>query len=172
MVLFPASTQDRVRSRLILVVLACAVAASAALTWEAYVSTRSHRLAAEAALRDYAGFAAAEFSAKAGDHLAMVASMAFMTPHQLATHRASGASLAPPAVIGNSLRMMRNCNCGAMLPALYYFRLDPPSLTMSTDGGKPPAPVARWIIDTLTKRTLATDSAGRFEAAYIFGEAG
>lgn len=61
--------RSRPRSASLFAILLLAVALAGVLTYEAWDAARSHRATAERTLRDYASFAAWEFSVSAKEHL-------------------------------------------------------------------------------------------------------
>jgi signal transduction histidine kinase len=115
------------------------------LAYQAWDAARSHRATAEGAIRDYASFAAWEFSLSAKEELyKTLVSIFGPVRHEKPLGR--GSRLAPPGILAHALteRML----CADDSP--YFFRLDLPEKTIAIHGKHPPAAMQRWIRDTIT----------------------
>lgn len=100
------------------------LAITARLTLDARSAERSHRAAAESALRDYAGFAAWEFERHLSGHMRSHLMMS-LSPIQ-ESRRRSDPFLPPPSVLTDHAG---ECDCGFKKDIAFAFRLE-------LDGGK------------------------------------
>ncbi len=145
----PSRLRTRPRSASLFAILLLTVALAGVLTYEAWDAARSHRATAERTLRDYASFAAWEFTISAKDHLYSTLIWIFgpvahedpLMPHE---------PLKAPKVLARL--MTKDFQCPDSVR--YYFRVDLPSKNLVIDGTAPSPAVQRWIADT-----VATDVA-------------
>src|SRR5437016_1745675 len=132
------------RSSPTVAILLLTVGLAGVLTYEAWDSARSHRATAEGALRDYASFAAWEFSLSAKEELYMTLVSIFSpVSHEEPARR--GAALEPPWVLAHSLTDRVLCPNQTR----YFFRLDLPQRRLVIDGQRPTPQMQRWIRDTI-----------------------
>src|SRR5919205_4593779 len=114
------------------------------LAYQAWDAARSHRATAEAALRDYASFAAWEFSIAAKEELYQTLVSIFgPVAHQKPLPH--GAHPAPPSILASSLA--QRVLCPDQTP--YFFRLDLPTKALVVHGRAPSPAIERWIRDTI-----------------------
>ena len=119
------------------------------LAHQAWDAARSQRATAEGALRDYASFAAWEFSLSAKEELYKTLVSVFgPVAHQKPLPR--GSDLAPPSILAHALTDRVLCRDNTP----YFFRIDFPKKSMAIHGKHPSAAMLRWIRDT-----IATDVA-------------
>src|SRR5918998_5995876 len=114
------------------------------LAYQAWDAARSQRAAVEGALRDYASFAAWEFSLSAKEELYKTLVSVF-GPVRHEKPLARGAQLAPPSILAHALT--ERVLCPDDTP--YFFRLDLPRKTIAVYGRHPSPDMARWIRDTI-----------------------
>lgn len=134
----------RRRSSPTVAILVLTVALAGVLTYEAWDAARSHRATAEGALRDYAAFAAWEFSLSAKEELYQTLVSIFGPVAHEEPVRA-GAKLAPPDILAHSLTERVLCPDESR----YFFRLDLPAKTVAVSGIPPSRDMQRWIRDTI-----------------------
>jgi signal transduction histidine kinase len=114
------------------------------LAYQAWDAVKSHRATAEGALRDYAAFAAWEFSLSAKEELYQTLVSVFApVRHEKALAR--NARLAPPSILAHALT--KRVLCADQTP--FFFRLDLPRKTMAVHGQRPSAAMERWVRDTV-----------------------
>jgi signal transduction histidine kinase len=123
-------------------VLAVALAVVALLAVQAWLTTRSHRRAAEGALRDYAAFAAWQYGREAVRRLDLATDLV------LSHARAARIPVRPDALL-EPAREAARCGCGPLLPARTYFRLDLKDGTAIFGGALPDEALREWLADTL-----------------------
>jgi signal transduction histidine kinase len=115
------------------------------LAYQAWDAARSQRVTAEGALRDYASFAAWEFSLSAKEELYKTLVSVFgPVAHQKPLPR--GAQPAPPSILAHALTDRVLCRDDTP----YFFRIDLPQKSMMIHGKHPSAAMQRWIRDTIT----------------------
>ena len=142
----------RRNSALAIVLLTAAVALAAVLAYQAQIAARSHRRAAERALRDYASFAAFELTQHARLQTLSTLMTAFVTqvaridPENIAGTLPSVGEFAAEA-------RQRDLYCRCLGGARVFFRYDWSSGAIATTDGSVPPPVLKWIRDTVTTHT-------------------
>jgi signal transduction histidine kinase len=148
-------------SRFLILLLALTVALAALLAFEAQRATRSHRVTAERALRDYATVAAWEFLTATGESLDRLLSQAFGPV--LGTPAASPYdSLPTPAAFASSASGVLPC-MGSPGAERFTFLLDLRSGALTTDGPAS-APARAWLRDSVAARSArGQPAAGRAE---------
>src|ERR671925_1222474 len=104
------------------------------LAYQAWDAAKSHRATAEGALRDYAAFAAWEFSLSAKEELYQTLVSVF-GPVRHEKPLARAARLAPPSILEHELT--ERVLCSDQTP--YFFRLDLPRKKMVIHGKRPSA---------------------------------
>jgi signal transduction histidine kinase len=151
----------RSTSRFLILLLALTVALAAMLAFEAQRATRSHRVTAERALRDYATVAAWEFLTATGEALDRTLGQAFGPV--LGTPAASPYdSLPSPAAFAAGASAMLPCGPSGGAER-FTFLLDLRSGALTTDGPAS-APARAWLRDSVTARSgRGTPAAGRAE---------
>jgi signal transduction histidine kinase len=92
----------------------------AGLVYNAWAAERSHRAAAENAVRDYAAFAAWQFNRQARGILASHLSMSVAPAHELALAVRRGVLPPPDAMVAHT----EACDCGFRQEARFAFRVD------------------------------------------------
>jgi signal transduction histidine kinase len=133
-------------SRFLILLLGLTLALAGLLAVEAVRATRSHRVTAERALRDYATVAAWEFLSAADEQLERSAAPALgpvagspaASPYDSLP---SAASLSPAA---DSL-----LPCGAARDSSFAFALDLRTGALTTHGGAPSPRLRTWLADTV-----------------------
>ncbi|HUQ19591.1 MAG TPA: HAMP domain-containing sensor histidine kinase [Gemmatimonadaceae bacterium] len=137
----------RPRSRLLVALLALALALTAVLAYQAATSERSQRRAAERALHDYASFAMWQLNQQASQELLSAMIATFIVP-LTRVDPDKPASWPTPADFMAASRM-------PYVPAKYldgvrfYFRFDWRDSTISIAGQEPSAKVLHWVSDTV-----------------------
>jgi signal transduction histidine kinase len=154
--------------RFLIVLLALTVALAGLLAYEAQRATRSHRVTAERALRDYAAVAGWEFVGATSEELDRALTGAL--GHVLGTPAASPYdSLPAAAAVAPSAGTLLRCPDGAS-PRHLVFAFDFRNGTLTTS-----APVSadlrRWLADSVAARgRMGRPAPGRAEL--LWGEAG
>src|SRR3712207_1734499 len=134
----------RRRSSPSIAILLLTATLTGALAYEAWDAATSHRATAEGALRDYAAFAAWEFSLSAKEELYQTLVSIFgPVRHEKPLPR--GARRAPPSILAHALTEKVLCHDQTS----YVFRLDVPHRKMVVHGKHPSADMQRWIRDTI-----------------------
>ncbi len=139
-------------SRFLILLLGLTLALAALLGVEAVRATRSHRVTAERALRDYATVAAWEFLSAFDDRLQRAASAALgpVAGNPAASPYDSLASAAALAPAADSL-----LPCGATTDSSRFaFALDLRSGALTTLGAAPSAALRAWLGDTIAAAAL------------------
>jgi signal transduction histidine kinase len=134
----------RRRSSPSIAILVLTATLAGVLAYQAWDAARSQRATAEGALRDYASFAAWEFSLSAKEELYKTLVSVF-GPVRHEKPLARGAQLAPPSILAHALT--ERVLCPDDTP--YFFRLDLPRKTIAVYGRHPSPDMARWIRDTI-----------------------
>jgi signal transduction histidine kinase len=134
----------RRRSSPSIAILLITATLAAVLAYQAWDAARSQRATAEGALRDYASFAAWEFSLAAKDELYQTLVSVF-GPVRHEKPLARGADPAPPSILAHSLTNRVLCRDDSP----YFFRIDLPRRSMKIHGKHPSASMQRWIRDTI-----------------------
>jgi signal transduction histidine kinase len=137
----------RSRTTSLVAILLLTVALAAFLAYEAWDAARSHRATAERAIRDYAKFAAREFSVSAKEVLYSTLAWAFGPAAAIEPGDLDG-RLPPPSILDQEKSSHLLC---ARDSARYFFRLDLRDGSLVTSGDVPPASMRRWMLDTLPK---------------------
>ena len=151
----------RSTSRFLVLLLALTVALAAMLAFEAQRATRSHRVTAERALRDYATVAAWEFLTATGEAVDRALGQAFGPV--LGTPAASPYdSLPSPAAFAVTAAALLPCG-PSTAGKRFTFLLDLRSGALTTDGAASPSARA-WLSDSVTARSRrGVPTAGRTE---------
>jgi signal transduction histidine kinase len=137
----PVFTPRRFRRWLLPALTVVAVAVTARLALEAWRATERHRIAAEASLRDNAGFAALTFRSQAVTRAWLGSDAIF---REVGHGRAAAAAgpLPPLRVLRQAAQRFARCgDCGPVLHPSAYFRFVMADSTLEVDG--PPLPPAR-----------------------------
>ena len=144
------TTREPVSSRasLTAALLVAAVAIAGLLAWQAYTSARSHRAAAEKALRDYAMLAADEFARRTVARLGYSGYYALVTDLRNAT----AATLPDPAALRASAD--ESTRAAAELPRV-IFRYSPQTRRLETSGPPLDAETRAWITRALEEAAAA-----------------
>jgi signal transduction histidine kinase len=140
------------RSTPLVAILLLTVAIVAFMAYEAWDAARSHRATAERAIRDYASFAAWEFTVNTKDVFHYNVSWVF-TPVANIRLRGPRQALPSPAVLASEKTVGLQC---AGDSARYFFRLDlreqpGAAAAFVTSGDVPAAAMRAWILDTIPK---------------------
>ena len=145
----------RSRTTSLVAILMLTVALAAFLAYEAWDAARSHRATAERAIRDYAKFAAWEFSVSAKEVLYSTLASAFSPTGMLDARDLEG-PLPGPAILDREKSSHLLC---ARDSSRYFFRLDLRDGSFVTSGDTPAASMRRWMVDTLpgNAKTYKTD---------------
>lgn len=141
-----------------LAILLAALAVVSALVFQAFRAEQDQRATASHALREYAGFAAWEFSSNIKEEMWLAMTELLRPAEQLELHRPGAAMPSPLMLLEQNRRLMRCSDCSsARIPASYYFRLDLNDTAITTilgDGAeaREPARLERqWLRDTITR---------------------
>ena len=116
---FGRSGAPRSRTRTLVAILLLTAGLAGVLAWQAADAAHSHRATAEGAMRDYANFAAYEFTSYSKDVLYSSVLYAFR-PIETLEASATG-PLPDPSVLATEKNRKLLCNCDS---SRYYFRLD------------------------------------------------
>jgi signal transduction histidine kinase len=145
----PTLQLPRIRQpRLVLLValLILSFAATAVLAYQAQDAARSHRVAAERALRDYASFAAMNFAVHSKEALYGTITSVLYQPGEM------GLGAPTAYTLPKSVARRATITCGGKVvdSTLYFFRLEIPNARISRDRGCVPHVVRAWVVDTVT----------------------
>lgn len=139
------SRSPRSRSTMLVAVLLLTVVLAAVLAYEAWLAAHSHRVTAERTLRDYATFAAWEYSSSIKE--ALYANIAWLfTPIGHEYPLKKGEHLKDPGVLLRPEAEHKLCPGDS---AQYAFRLDLKKGTLTFAGHPPNAQQQAWIRDTI-----------------------
>ncbi|MEP6619016.1 MAG: HAMP domain-containing sensor histidine kinase [bacterium] len=132
------------RSSPTVAILVLTVVLAGVLTYEAWDAARSHRATAEGTLRDYASFAAWEFSisVKEGLYQTLVSTFG---PVMHQDPQMPGDKLAPPSILASAIAKRVQCPDEPN----YFFRIDVADKDIIFSGQPPSADIQRWIRDTV-----------------------
>jgi signal transduction histidine kinase len=139
----------RTRSTSLVAILLLTMGLAAFLAYEAWDAARSHRLTAERTIRDYARFAAWEFSANTKEHLHSTLAFVF-SPVAKLDPRWLMDDLPAPDILGGPKVAHLQCTGDS---SRYYFRLDlrrGHGDELVTSGDVPSPVMLAWIRDTVT----------------------
>jgi len=129
-------------SRSLVLLLSLTVALAGLLAYEAQRATRSHRVTAERALRDYATVAARELATASAEALEGIVAPA-LNPVVGSPAASPYDPLPPPSSIAAAADGI--LGCGATDKGRTYFALDFRSGTLSTAGAVPDPETAAWL---------------------------
>ena len=151
----PGTRQFRSRTTSLVAILMLTVALTAFLAFEAWDAAHRHRATAERAIRDYAKFAAWEFSVSAKEVLYSTLAWAF-SPTGTLDARDLDAPLPGPSILDHEKSSHLLC---ARDSSRYFFRLDMRDGSFVTSGDEPATSMRTWMLDTLPKnaRTYKSD---------------
>src|SRR5687768_157286 len=137
----------RSRSALLVTLLTFALVLTGVLGWQALDAERSHRVAAEAALEDYASFAAWQMNQQAGQELLSAMISTFIVPLTRVDPYKPEAWPSPDEFMAAALN--------PPAPAKYlegvrfFFRLDWRDSSITVAGTAPSPAVLKWVKDTV-----------------------
>ena len=159
----------RSASRFLILLLGLTLALAALLGVEALRATRSHRVTAERALRDYATVAAWEFLSAVDDRLQRDASAAL---GPIAGNPAASPYDSLPSAAALSPAADSLLRCGPTEPApRFVFALDLRTGGLTTRGDTPSGALRSWLTDTIAAAARAeAPVSGR--AGVVWGPAG
>ena len=132
------------RSSPTVAILLGTVGLASVLTYQAWDAARSHEATARRAMRDYAAFAAWEFSLSAKEDLNS-ALISIFFPINYKEPLQPGERLARPAILAHAKTEKLLCPDDTR----WFFRLDLPSGKLLVDGQPPSAEMQRWVRDTV-----------------------
>ncbi|HJU87915.1 MAG TPA: HAMP domain-containing sensor histidine kinase [Gemmatimonadaceae bacterium] len=147
----PFLSLPRVRQpRLVLLValLVLSFVATAILAYQAQDAARSHRVAAERALRDYADFAAMNFAVHTKEGLYNTITSVLYQPGDMGLG-APTAYMLPKSVVRRAADHKTFCNGKLVDSTLFFFRLELREERISRERGCVPGAVRAWLIDTV-----------------------
>jgi signal transduction histidine kinase len=149
----PRSVRSRTKS--LVAILMLTVALAAFLAYEAWDAARSHRATAERAIRDYAKFAAWEFSVSAKEALYSTLAWSFSPTAQIDAQDLDH-PLPPPSILDQKKSSHLLC---ARDSSRYFFRLDLRNASLVTAGATPQEVMRKWVLDTVpaNARTYKAD---------------
>jgi signal transduction histidine kinase len=137
----------RSRTTSLVAILVVTVAVAAFLAFEAWDAAHRHRATAERAIRDYAKFAAWEFSVSAQEVLYSTLVWAF-SPVGMLDGRDLDGPLPGPSILDHEKSSHLLC---ARDSSRYFFRLDLRDDSFVTSGEEPATSMRQWMLDTLPK---------------------
>ena len=137
----------RSRTTSLVAILMLTVALAAFLAFEAWDAAHRHRATAERAIRDYAKFAAWEFSVSAKEVLYSTLVWAFSPVGMLDARDLEG-PLPGPSILDHEKSSHLLC---ARDSSRYFFRLDLRDDSFVTSGEEPATSMRTWMVDTLPK---------------------
>ena len=134
----------RRRSTPIIAILVATAGLAGVLTYQAWEAAHWQRATAINAVRDYAEFAAWEFSLAAKEELYQRL-VAVFSPVRREKPLLRGAALASPGVLSSELADDLICP----YKERFFFRVDFPARQIHINGDAPSAEMQRWIVDTI-----------------------
>jgi signal transduction histidine kinase len=152
-------------ARALVLLLVLTVALAALLGYEAQRATRSHRVTAEHALRDYATVAGWEFLSAANDLLDRTLSDR-LGPAVGSLAASPYDSLPPPGVLATGMAFLR---CPPSDSAPLLFALDFRNGSLITSGALPSGTVRGWLRDSLLARASAAHLATVGRTGVVWG---
>jgi hypothetical protein len=114
------------------------------LAYEAWSAAHRHRASAKRVMRDYANFAAWEFTSSAKESLYSTLVWVFSPIAQLQVKH--GEPLPPPSVLASEKAAGMLCAADS---SRYHFLLDLRNGMLATSGDEPPAALRQWIVREL-----------------------
>jgi signal transduction histidine kinase len=143
----------RPRSALTVLFLLLTLGLAAVLAYHAQDAARSHRQAAEGAIRDYTAFATWQYKRSANEYL-YEAVMAEFRPVVSLSSVSPGAFLPHPDVLlaKRAKRNAADCGCPRVDSIQDYFQVDLRDGAVRTARGALPAALHAWIADTVAAR--------------------
>ena len=141
----------RSRSTSLVAILLLTVSLATFLAYEAWDAARSHRATAEGAIRDYARFAAWEFSVNSKEVLYSTLLWVF-SPIAALEVGAPGEPLPSPSVLSSEKFAELLCTGDSVR---YHFRLDVRDGGLVMSGDTPSAAMRAWIADTVPRHARA-----------------
>jgi signal transduction histidine kinase len=151
-------------ARALVLLLVLTVALAGLLGYEAQRATRSHRVTAEHALRDYATVAGWEFLSASADLLDRTLSDR-LGPAVGSLAASPYDSLPPPGVLGAGMSFLQ---CPSRQPAPLLFALDFRSGSL-TASGAPAGTGNNWVRDSLLARAAAAKLTSAGRAGVVWG---
>lgn len=139
-----SSFRVRRRSSPLIAILVATAALAGVLTYQAWEAAHWQRTTAINAVRDYAEFAAWEFSLAAKEEVYQRLVSVFSPVHHEKPHP-DGVPLPPPSIL--STKLTKDLLCPD--ERRYFFRVDFPSRQIHIAGDPPSAAMKRWIADTI-----------------------
>jgi signal transduction histidine kinase len=152
-------------ARALVLLLALTVALAALLGYEAQRATRSHRVTAEHALRDYATVAGWEFLSATNDLLDRTLSQR-LGPAVGSLAASPYDSLPPPGVLAAGMAFLR---CPSTDSAPLLFALDFRNGSLITSGAPLSRATPSWLRDSLLARAAGAHLAGAGRAGVVWG---
>ncbi|MEO8880172.1 MAG: hypothetical protein ABI446_07205 [Gemmatimonadaceae bacterium] len=141
----PSGRSSHVRSTGLFAVLALALLATIALTAQAWLASRDQRRAAEAAVRDYARFAANDYSMDTERALRQTA-MAVFSWLGAKSSRLEADSLYDLSLMQTAAADVKTCECMWDLRPLYFFRYIPSTNELKTLGPHTPSAMEEAVL--------------------------
>jgi len=154
-------------ARSLVVLLAVTVALAALLALEAVRATRSHRVTAERALRDYASVAAWEFASASRDLLDRQVAERF---GRVVGNPAASPydSLPPPSVLAPEASALLPCPSAPSSPTL--FAVDLRNGLLVTSGAQLSSPTRAWVRDAILARVSGSGLPSPGTGGVVWGE--
>jgi signal transduction histidine kinase len=158
------SPRQRWRATSLVAIPLLTVVLAAFLAYEAWDAARLHRQTAARTIRDYANFAAWNFSVNAKEVVYSTVQWVFRPLGEIEV-KGPDQPLPPPSILASDKHSALLCACDS---ARYYFRIDLRSGELVTSGATPRAALRRWILDTIPKHALAKYDP-EWPSAMVFG---
>ena len=143
-----------------LAILLAALAVVSALVFQAFRAEQDQRATASRALREYAGFAAWEFSSNIREEMWLAMTELLRPAEQLEPQQPGSPMPSPVMLVEQDRRLQRCTDCSSHIPASYYFRLDLDDSALTTvlsAGGEAREPgrlERQWLRDTITRHAV------------------
>ena len=140
-----------------LAILLAALVVVSALVFQAFRAEQDQRATGSRALREYAGFAAWEFSSNIREEMWLAMTELLRPAEQLEPQQPGTRMPSPVMLVEQNRRLTRCTDCASEIPASYYFRLDLDDSALTTvlsegDEARAPGRLERqWLRDTITR---------------------
>ena len=149
------------RTAAVATLLAATLGLTTLLAFEAFDAARSHRVAAESALREYAGFAVAELQRRTRDSVAYGVVFGLLRGAIAANPPGRGRPFPPPSVLADPRsRAAADLREGGGVRFYYLLHLD--SGRLETSGDTVSSADARWVAPAVREAVLAQSASGRY----------
>lgn len=157
------------RGRFLVALLLLTLGLAGLLAYQAQDAARSHRTALETALNDYAAFATWEYARRIQGGVGVAVHQTLHPLFEPGSHTVPRSTL-PGLAEFEALRDPASGTCNIVDTIDAYFRYDPSTGQLATNGRPLSGPVGAWIADTLRAELAQSRPDGAAREAVVFGE--